>query len=1170
MIGSFWNLCRACPSMPVDKLHSEYRSTYRWHEFTGNSRPEVVRRAPAPNPSQFIASLTGPTNEPPLPRRKKCPELAYKSHEFIIGSEYTDARGGHANRLARSEERGGTPSRRSKSEGPPVVPNGRAYAIPEEVDGTAKKQAGESNGLFKKTISKLSTEYRLQFVWPNVRRQKGIEAGDAADHPRKSISMGALKASQQQQQQQQQLHLRQHPQAAMPTVHKKRTTNQKEATLHELEPLVSDAEESKPHEKQVTIVEKVERKTTIRPFSQAFDQERANHFITKKENFGFEEVKGKGDGVDNKQQEQEVLLNGTAPPRSQPNLDLWFKEVVELRKKAGEYKCRGWGREIDPELYKKQKDLWEQVSKRSSLSALSLASSVHRPITKEEKEQENNKKSIPISKATQKSRVPGHAHMIDNKDEISALPARFSNIRHHLERTTGPDVEEGALLPSPTREKLMPAITKRESESQRGSPKKTAASRHGSPQKGSPQKGSPKKVIKTRSQSVGPAEHVSPKRQLRSASTAPSARLTAGKKTPTVPHHATSAATAGSGTVERKARPSTLSTTFHSRTKSSSLPPPSGRAQSVSATAATTTTTTTTTASKQQQSNRLHQSTKAAYEPQAFQKSGQLCKNYTQTAYGMPLLRKKDKDKTNMISVVGGKAAGESRMVKPRPKSTGAALNVTTTSAVKPARPVSATETILTAPNAAVTAKLTAQQIATDVKKTPVTNAKKENDVKVEDTKQAAAATTTAAVAAAAQTVTAQAKDKATPAEIVPSIKPKVTEELPFKSVDPMMASIFGGQIAGDKDGSGARSADLMTASIFGQLPGGKAADPMMTSVFGQLPSSGRDDNATLAHGRNVGAIAGGGSGSSGGNVGGFVGIVGGAGGHQSGARGGGGHDDDVAAVIAVEPTMAKNLTLTGLTVPYTRDIKKLGENDAEDGRETAISVSSCSPQPAPEIPDEPIVKSPPEPTRVKSPEQILMRSPDPVNWTVPLDTGKTFTVTQNVKEGENYSRPQSEIKASTPVEKPPPPPQSAPPQLTEQAKMDAWKHAEPKKGTTTSPTGAVGVGRSIVATQPTAGAGGLPSPPPPPPPTGKPVPGSTLRCLDDPIFDVDIAAHLGGGGGVGGVGIGVSAGGGGNTSSSSTSTTTAVTARTTAQDVLEKARDRFDRFWGGSKEEQV
>jgi hypothetical protein len=53
---------------------------------------------------------------------------------------------------------------------------------------------------------------------------------------------------------------------------------------------------------------------------------------------------------------------------------------------------------------------------------------------------------------------------------------------------------------------------------------------------------------------------------------------------------------------------------------------------------------------------------------------------------------------------------------------------------------------------------------------------------------------------------------------------------------------------------------------------------------------------------------------------------------------------------------------------------------------------------------DEPLIKSPPEPTRVKSPEQIIMRSPEPVNWTVPLDTGKTFTVTQNVREGESIT----------------------------------------------------------------------------------------------------------------------------------------------------------------------
>ncbi len=47
----------------------------------------------------------------------------------------------------------------------------------------------------------------------------------------------------------------------------------------------------------------------------------------------------------------------------------------------------------------------------------------------------------------------------------------------------------------------------------------------------------------------------------------------------------------------------------------------------------------------------------------------------------------------------------------------------------------------------------------------------------------------------------------------------------------------------------------------------------------------------------------------------------------------------------------------------------------------------------------EPVVKSPPEPTRVKSPEGSV-RSPDPINWTVPLDTGKTFSVTQSLKDG--------------------------------------------------------------------------------------------------------------------------------------------------------------------------
>ncbi|XP_062121423.1 LOW QUALITY PROTEIN: serine/arginine repetitive matrix protein 1 [Drosophila sulfurigaster albostrigata] len=974
MIGSFWNLCRACPSMPVDKLHSEYRSTYRWHEFTGNSRPEVVRRAPAPNPSQFV----GPTNEPPLPRRKKCPELAYKSHEFIIGSEYTDARrDASAHRSARSEERG-TPSRRSKSEGPPVVSNGRAYPAATEIDGTTSKQAGESNGLFKKTITKLSTEYRLQFVWPNVRRIKGADSNvtttaraAAGDYPRKSISLGAIRSGQPGQPTHSHTHQYQTMGAGLPTVHKKRTTNQKEATLHELEPLVSDTDDRKTHEKQVNFVE---RKIATRPFSQTIDQERLNHFITKKENFGFAAAAAAKDAKDDNRQQpstaaadvtdqgQVVVMNGTAPPHSKPNLDLWFKEMVELRKKAGEYKCRGWGIEIDPELYKKQKDLWDQVSKRSSLSALSLASTVHRPITKEEKEQENNKKSTPLEKTIpQKPRVPGQAYLIDNKDEISALPARFNNIRHHLERTTGPDVEEGALLPSPTREKLMPAITKRESESQRGSPKKTALSRHGSPQKGSPQKGSPKKVLKTRSQSVGPGvENESPKRQIRSASQAPTSR----KKAPTAPS-ATSAGT------ERKPRPSTLSTTFQSRIKSSSLPPPIGKvaaaptaaAAAAEATAAATAAATSaraTASSNANHANQSHVSLCKSYNNKnnnygnkinkSSSSSQQQQQQQQQQKQQQQQMRKKDKDRSNISCIGIGSQVGAGSG-----------------------------------------------------------NGSSANSAKHQQNKQK---------------------------------QQQLQQQQQRKQQQQQLQQV---------------QAQQQHQPQQQQLSSDMAATSASTSV----PS----------------------------------------------------------ATSSTAPTRPATINIKRLTVPGQD--RKLAENDSEDGRETAISISSCSPQPVPEVPDEPLVKSPPEPTRVKSPEQIIMRSPDPVNWTVPLDTGKTFTVTQNVKEGESYSRPQSEIKASTPVEKPPPPPQSAPPQLTEQAKMDAWKSSSPT-------TSAAAYGKTLTPIQ---------------------QPGGAVRCdANKPGPEQAM--------------------------SSSSSTATASTARSTAADVLEKARDRFDRFWGGtsnaSKEESV
>lgn len=83
------------------------------------------------------------------------------------------------------------------------------------------------------------------------------------------------------------------------------------------------------------------------------------------------------------------------------------------------------------------------MSRRSSLSALSLASSI-RPISKEEKDKENNKKSSP-TKPSGRGRVPGSARLVDNRTVTDGnLYGRLKRetMRHHLERTTGPGNNE--------------------------------------------------------------------------------------------------------------------------------------------------------------------------------------------------------------------------------------------------------------------------------------------------------------------------------------------------------------------------------------------------------------------------------------------------------------------------------------------------------------------------------------------------------------------------------------------------------------------------------------------------------------------------------------------------------------------------------------------------------
>ena len=107
------------------------------------------------------------------------------------------------------------------------------------------------------------------------------------------------------------------------------------------------------------------------------------------------------------------------------------------------------------------------------------------------------------------------------------------------------------------------------------------------------------------------------------------------------------------------------------------------------------------------------------------------------------------------------------------------------------------------------------------------------------------------------------------------------------------------------------------------------------------------------------------------------------------------------------------------------------GKENVIDSEPPSSSLPVIEQEPLPAL-----IKALPEPTRVKSPEQLVVRSPDPVNWTVPLDTGKTFTVTQNIRGGEG-SRPHSELRVSMTVRPPPAAPVHSAPVVTSKVQQE-------------------------------------------------------------------------------------------------------------------------------------
>jgi len=362
--------------MDVDKLHSEYRSTYRWHEYTPKQN-QVVRTAPQPVSGSGIDGSE-------FSRKKKHPNVAYRSHElFDMTAPRGAMEGGQDGvRIPRPVARqNASLQRRSQSEGPitrnPLFQSEYRLQFAPTV-GRQKKEEGIKG---TQEIGQ-AQEPKLNVSFPPPapssgwnRRQNSLRAREMSDarEPKKSVSMGQIQAT-----------------GNAPASAAESKVGRKNGDINgnmdsvevpsggQTPRSVSPATKIKEH--------KSEYKNRFRPFSQ------------------YEYI---GDG--------KFFNTSTSPPNEIDNPtakfplkhrnertqhlsgEPWYQEVIELRKQANDYKCRGWGTDLVPphmsQIYNQQMNLHEQAARRESLSALALAISTPRSMNKDEKEKENLRKS---------------------------------------------------------------------------------------------------------------------------------------------------------------------------------------------------------------------------------------------------------------------------------------------------------------------------------------------------------------------------------------------------------------------------------------------------------------------------------------------------------------------------------------------------------------------------------------------------------------------------------------------------------------------------------------------------------------------------------------------------------------------------------------------------------
>ncbi|KAK6634439.1 hypothetical protein RUM43_011840 [Polyplax serrata] len=380
----------------VGSLSSEYRSTYRWHDYT-EPKSEIVRKQPD-------NCYSGHALEPALPRRKKHPELAYRSHEFLsssgsealLGSSYLHDRARSEERWASSHNKN---SRRSKSEGPHAGKSSYRLISSKPINIPTRSSTFATNpGSYFREDTKVSVSTRAirQTELPSRTKREAvteINTRQPVSNPWIDDKMASQNS----------------PGKSSSAMH----TNKEVSNSHETVP--------------------VHRKTA--DFKNRIDQDRTDSENNSMENVGskyHDDADGelKSEYKKNFQpfnrydyDEQKGVFEKRSTPMSacgnsetdSKSLSSWYREVILLRQKANQYRHRGWGTELIPEhmaqLYNDQMLVWEQVSRRSTLSALSLATTVTSRNQSPSKEGKENRKGSPMKSLTRAKSAKGSAQV---------------------------------------------------------------------------------------------------------------------------------------------------------------------------------------------------------------------------------------------------------------------------------------------------------------------------------------------------------------------------------------------------------------------------------------------------------------------------------------------------------------------------------------------------------------------------------------------------------------------------------------------------------------------------------------------------------------------------------------------------------------------------------------